>query len=78
MPRKPIKHFIKVFAVCCSYTGVLLGFEVYCGADGIAGQDNSAVAVVERLLTDSHLIQARGRIVYTDNWYTTMDVAYKL
>jgi hypothetical protein len=78
MPRKPIKHGIKVFAICCSYTGVLLGFEVYCGADGIADQDNSAVAVVERLLTDSHLTQARGRIVYTDNWYTTMDVPYKL
>eukprot|EP00956_Cyclotella_meneghiniana_P033957 scaffold100628_cov85-Cyclotella_meneghiniana.AAC.4 len=50
MPRKPIKHGIKVFAVCCSYTGVLLGFEVYCGSSAVEGTDNSAVAVVDRLL----------------------------
>jgi hypothetical protein len=57
MPRKPIKHGIKVFAVCCSYTGtgVLLGFEVYCGASAVEGKDNSAVDVVDRLLKDNHL-----------------------
>lgn len=49
MPRKPIKHGIKVFAVCCAYSGVTLGFEVYCGAD--EGSDNSALAVADRLLT---------------------------
>ena len=36
MPRKPIKHGIKVFAVCFAYSGVMLGFEVYCGADDTA------------------------------------------
>ena len=31
MPRKPIKHGIKVFALCCSYSGFLCGFEIYTG-----------------------------------------------
>ena len=52
MPRKPIKHGIKVFAVCCAYIGVLLGFEVYCGSSAPDGTNNSAVAVVDRLLRD--------------------------
>jgi hypothetical protein len=37
MPQNPIKHRIKVFAVCCSYTGVLLGFEAYCGSSAVEG-----------------------------------------
>ena len=37
-PKKPIKHHVEVFAVCCAYTVVLLGFEVYCGvSDDIDG-----------------------------------------
>jgi hypothetical protein len=50
-PKKPIKHHVKVFAVCCAYTAVLLGFEVYCGvSDDI---DDSALGVVKRLLQKS-------------------------
>ena len=33
MPAKPIKHGIKVFAICCSMSAVLLGFKVYVGKD---------------------------------------------
>ena len=33
LPKKPIKHGLKVFAICCAVTAVLLGFEVYCGKD---------------------------------------------
>jgi len=40
MPRKPIKHGIKVFTICCSVTAVLLGFEIY------AGKENGASAAV--------------------------------
>lgn len=75
-PRKPIKHGIKVFAVCCAYSGVMLGFEVYCGSD--TDEDNSALAVVDRLLQKNHLTTARGRAVYTDNWYTTVPLARHL
>jgi hypothetical protein len=73
MPRKPIKHGIKVFAVCCAYSGVMLGFEVYCGAD--ENTDSSALAIIDRLLTKNNLDTARGRIVYSDNWYTTVPLA---
>ena len=52
MPYKPIKHGIKVFTICCAYSAVLLGFEVYCGAedDDASNTDKSALAVVQRLL----------------------------
>ncbi len=33
MPKKPIKHGVKVFALCCTFSAVLLGFEVYTGAE---------------------------------------------
>lgn len=79
MPHKPIKHGIKVFAVCCSYTGVLLGFEVYCGNCTPDDFDNSAVAVDDRLLKDNNLTNnCRGRVLYTVNWYTTMKLAHHL
>eukprot|EP00956_Cyclotella_meneghiniana_P044563 scaffold323191_cov89-Cyclotella_meneghiniana.AAC.1 len=60
MPRKPIKHGIKVFAVCCSYTGVLLGFEVYCGSSAVDGTDNSAVPVVDSMALAHHLYNKYG------------------
>jgi hypothetical protein len=44
MPRKPIKHGIKVFDVCCSYTVVLLGFEVYCGSSAVEGDIATSTA----------------------------------
>lgn len=75
MPRKPIKHGLKVFAICCSYSAVLLGFEIYCGPE--IQPDNSACAVVLRLIAAAGL-EGVGRIVYTDNWYTTMDLAIAL
>ena len=31
MPAKPIKHGIKVYALCCSSTGYLYLFEIYTG-----------------------------------------------
>jgi hypothetical protein len=36
MPAKPIKHGIKVYALCCAYTGYLYMFEVYTGKGGTA------------------------------------------
>ena len=31
MPAKPIKHIIKVFAICCALSKLFLGFKVYVG-----------------------------------------------
>jgi hypothetical protein len=77
MPAKPIKHGIKIFCVCCAESGVLLGFEVYCGQER-KDWDNTAIAIVERLIEDAELTQAKGRILFTDNWYTSTKLAMLL
>ena len=77
MPKKPIKHGIKVFALCCAYTGYLLGYEVYLGKD-TETNENSALAVVDRLLVNADLVTAKGRVLYADNWYTTLRLAKHL
>ena len=77
-PAKPIKHGIKVFCVCCAYTAYLLGFEIYKGKDNEAEADGAAEAIVDRLITNANLTQARGRILYTDNWYTSISLAKHL
>jgi hypothetical protein len=76
LPKKPIKHGLKVFAICCAVTAVLLGFEVYCGKD--TGVTATAIAIVERLIVQAELTGARGRTLYTDNWYTSIDLALML
>ena len=68
-----MKHGIKVFAICCSVTAVLLGFEIYTGKEN--GASAAAIAIVDRLIHKSGLSTARGRILYTDNWYTSVDLA---
>ncbi len=78
-PKKPIKHGIKVFAVCCAYTAVLLGFEIYVGLENSSDPSyNTATAVVKRLIEDANLNSSRGRILYTDNWYTSIMLAKTL
>ena len=74
MPKNPIKHGIKVFALCCAYTGYLLSFEVYLGKE-VETTDNSALQVVDRLINKADLIHCKGRILYSDNWYTTTRLA---
>ena len=53
-----------------------LGFEVYVGKeDDISG---SAVDICVRMIVAAGLTLARGRVLYTDNWYTSMALAIKL
>ena len=47
MPAKPIKHGIKVFALCCAFSAVILAFKVYVGKED--DSDGSAAAVCENL-----------------------------
>jgi hypothetical protein len=76
LPRKPIKHGIKVFALCCGQTGVLIGHLVYTGRkeqNDAGGQDWSALGVIETLLVMASLLdKGKGRVLYTDNWYTSI------
>ena len=66
-----------MFALCCAYTGYLLGFEVYLGKDSET-VDNSALQVVDRIINKADLIHCKGRILYSDNWYTTTRLAKHL
>ena len=66
LPEKPIKYGMKVFALCCEYTGYLLGFEVYLGKDTDTEED-SALKIVDKLITEASLVGERGRILYIDN-----------
>ena len=72
MPAKPIKHGIKVFALCCSYTGYLYSYVVYTGKNNTEGL-HTAVDVVKFLLQLASCTAA-GRILYTDNYYTSAEV----
>ena len=42
-PAIPIKHDIKVFCLCCAYTGVVLALKVYLGKEEEA--DGSSLAI---------------------------------
>lgn len=74
MPRKPIKHGIKVFCLCDADTGYLLAFEVFTGEH--AG--GSTWDIIERLIIQSGLQDETGRRLFMDNYYTTMKVVTKL
>ena len=78
LPKKPIKHGIKVFAICCAVTAYLLGFEVYLGKEFTRSVESNALNIVERLIVEADLVRARGRTLFTDNWYTSMDLAKHL
>lgn len=76
MPQKPILHGIKVFAICCAASAVLLGFEVYVGKE--SDLDGTAIAIIDQLILQAGLNTARGRVLYSDNWYTSMALAIQL
>jgi hypothetical protein len=76
MPKKPIRHGLKVFALSCAYTGYLYSFEVYTGKENI---DGSPKAVIERLMLAAGFtftVHGQGRILYTDNFYTSLEVMH--
>jgi hypothetical protein len=66
MPVKPIKHGIKVFALCCAHTGYVYHFEIYTGKE--SKLDGSPGAVVKRLLLGANIGASKGRILYTDTF----------
>ena len=73
MPAKPIKHGIKVYALCCAVPAAILAFEIYCGKED--GKDGLAVGVRERLIIDAGLSVKRGHVLFTDNFYTLVKLA---
>ena len=73
MPDKPIKHGIKVFALCCAFSAVILAFKVYIGKED--DTDGTTVGVCNDLCIDAGLTESRGRVLYTDNYYTSVKLA---
>ena len=77
MPNKPIKQGIKVWCSCCAESGYLHSFEVYTGAE--KGVDGSVVGIVSRLFENCDFESTGfGRILYTDNFYTSMPLMTEL
>jgi hypothetical protein len=73
MPAKPIKHGLKVFCLCCAYTGVMLSFKIYLGKED--DTDGSAMSVCLFLCSAAGILNTRGRILHTDNYYTSVKLA---
>ena len=70
MPAKPVEHGIKVYALCCALSAVVIAFFVYVGKED--NLDGSAVAVCNELVVEAGLTGARGRVLYTDNYYASI------
>ena len=75
MPAKPVKHGVKVFCLCCAYTGVLYGFEFFTGQE--TNLNGSPTEIVKRLIYSCGAA-CNGRIVYTDNYYTSIQLEIQL
>ena len=71
---KPIKHGIKGLVLACAITGYVYSFEIYTGKDDEL--DCSPVGVVSHLIKSARLVGIGGVscILYTDNWYTSIDL----
>ena len=65
MPAKPIKHGIKVFVLCDGASAFVYNFCVYQGAS-----TGSTMEVVLDALITGNLVNS-GRVLYTDNYYTS-------
>ena len=77
MPAKPIKHGIKVFCVCCAFSGIMLACEDYCGRKNKKA-DGTSVQVCDRLMKEAELTRSHGCTLYTDNYYTSVTLAKHL
>jgi len=73
MPTKPIKHGIKVFALRCAFSAVILAFTLYVGKED--DTDGTAVGICNDLCVEAGLTESHGRVLYTDNYYTSVKLA---
>lgn len=83
MPKKPVKHGIKVFSLCSSSTAYMHGFVIYTGKNFLPDDCDPQAPVTTRLflhLTRRHRARHRiaGHTVFHDNWFTSMSSAEQL
>ena len=74
MPKKPHKYGIKLWVLCDSVTKYVVNFKVYCGKQNNKREVNQGENVVMDLT--SHL--AAGYNITTDNFFTSVPLAFKL
>lgn len=83
---KPKKFHMKLYQVCESKSGYILGFEVYCGKDGRTCASTAPVVderctkttkLVVGLMSELQLLD-QGYHLYTDNYYTSVELAEEL
>jgi hypothetical protein len=77
LPLKPIKHGIKVYAIVCAYSGVLLG-EIVAHGRSLTKEKGVKVRIVSELIQQTSHHKYLGVTVYGDNWYTGGDLQQHL
>ena len=70
MPVNPIKHDIKVFAIFCAISEILLGLKVYVGQED--DSYNTVRLICDDIVKEAALTSVRGRTLYTNNYYMSM------
>ena len=85
-PKKPTKFGIKIYEMCESASGYLLGLNIYTGADseeyfheleGVSEDCGVTTKLVVGLLSFCGLLHS-GRHVYLDNYYTSPELFKEL
>lgn len=64
MPKKAIKHCIKVYALCCATSGVMLKWKVYTGS--LETTLNTTVGTCDVLAQQADLTEAKGQVLDTN------------
>ena len=71
-PMKPIKHHIKLFALCCA-GGFCLSFWVYTGKDDYKYDSllGFAADLITKKLCALLGMRGKGHVLFGDNWYSS-------
>ena len=77
-PNKPFKWHLKFFCLNDAETGYLSNFIPYAGKDETRPEGVSATEFPVQKLTDHHQYQHKGYVMYTDNWYTSINMGLHL
>ena len=72
MLAKLIKHGIKVFVACCSYSSFLFSSNIYCAKEF---DDRTVLQLVDDLIQSANLLVMRGHKLFTDNHNTSVKLA---
>jgi hypothetical protein len=71
---KPIKHGIKVYTLCCRISGIMVAWNIYTGSE--KGVANSTTKICSDLARSANLHKQKGRVLCTDNYYTSGKLAH--